>query len=1739
MKSFFTKLGTLLLCGVAVAMVGCTDFSEDIQAGDKVLGDKIEQLQSTTASTIAELQASIAALETAQKKMETDYAKLSDLNAAKTELQEALNSKVQTLNSTIAAINTTLDGKADKTTVAALQKSMEDAVAEANQIIQNLVAAQTALEAEIAKKADKTQLDGVAADVETLKGGYQETALALTNLQSALEGTQLDLAATESSLKQTQADVESLIEGYMQTVAALQQFQSDLAAKASQADLELAQKDIKALKEAAANAVYAITNLNTAVEALDARVEAVEEFMKSAKEEIQNHTNQLLELSFALEQAKGNLEDEAEIRAKADEALQQAYAALTAELTNFEMAYAVDKAELEAQIDLLKEEAKKNTEGITNLNGKFEAAIAELEAQLDKLEAKHAEDYASILNLIASNRTEMEQVILDLEEELRAAFEAADVEVTEYVDEQILYVLTTVANSFNQHELWLNSLQENVDTLQEDLINALNIIATNRTELEQVISDLEVKLDAKIDDVYAQSLNLIATNRTELEQIILDLENNLKGLIGDLQDRFDVMEGKVADLEEQTAELENAVVALQNAHSLLTEQLQNKLTNIDNTIEALQEADADNANAIKALQEAHSLLTEQLQNKLTNIDNTIETLTEAIANNKNAIAANGASIEANATLIAKNAQDIIKASTVVAEFKAEYQVFVQNVNLAITNLSTAAETFKSDIEGLVENVEDIFDTLDTVQEDLLSAIGRISALEDAVKALQDAHAAIIEGLQNKFTNVDSDIVALQDADAALRAELIKAVKELYDNDSSIAENLANHTHKLMGLINTLEEKLRGEISDLAKRVQSLVYVPEYSDGKANVHYGAVINLNADLTNLADVTFVPAKTTLRYKVNSTSATIVDEIVEAYKTNPAILSYDVVGVTVRGASESEPTLQVVGVSKDKDGYLLVDVLAKNFDKSFYLREIKKTVTSDSNNSNIFDKIWGLITGTGSSNNNITNLIVALAEKTTSNNGYSAALVLADEKTVNNVASEFTNLIADKNFDVLTLGARYNKGNQQIVLSSAKSIPSLKIPYANDKHRIPSSDTSLVINTTASEPVVELVKDNEKITCTPDQLYEKYGYKVDIKRGRHVVSYNSDHSLDPASSVKDWNDTVVSYNIDKFIVDGVDEIGTSRRVKLTAYDNENNIKYEQRVNSYIDVVDVYYLEGQSVAVADRVTIYKNIVYINFEFDETAGSKTHKTWTLDLANQLRGTDADKTPYAQDLVFANVEYDNIYDIAAMTVETSTLELNGEADATPVTIHPISGPSTNNGRGVATIKFAKGYKFAKNRENTYVFTQERKINDKTNAIITFTAVLGQLPAAVEVNSTVDLKLVPGETYFDGNDALIADAYAEFGAANAGFTATNVNDLMFAALTDSKNIVENAPAYSHENLNFNVVDNDDKTFVRLYKEQFEGVNVPETFSFKKTVNTWFDVPFVFNVTATPHLPEIALVRSTEYASATADPEVYSVDLHARVVGGKYTVVQSDLAYYFNVIGDVNNTQAVSFTVVDGAVSTIADNVVSVDPLPEGVYNPLIDETVTAYLKKSEAVLTWKDKSTQIKVKATLWAGAYPIDEAYVILNVKDPLTFKAPSISEERKIEENTVAYVYRDFALYSTAVDAYGNPAHEDFDKNLFNTKAGSIKNILAADIKDTYGIELDVKMQTIYEQTELGTVLYDASKYIWNEDDGILTLKKDDAAMLLNPIVAEFAVTFKHNVHGASAQCSETKTMTVTFYQN
>ena len=1387
----------------------------------------------------------------------------------------------------------------------------------------------------------------------------------------------------------------------------------------------------------------------------------------------------------------------------------------------------------------------------TELTAAYEGAIADAVEELEDLISAQATELEALKTLHQNDVVLLQAAIAENNDDIVAL----SLSLKEHIDE---YKVTV--------DQLQGAMYEGDEAVRQQLMNSLNahieIYETTVSHLEGAIGENTAAIEAvrmlvidltnqhKQDVAYLQAA--ISENTTLAEGIRIQLINHINEYAATVEQ----LEGAIGENSAKITANLIAIRDLETLHKTDMEHVQNALNVLD---VALQQETAQRKEADEALQAAQDALAASFEAFKTQYAKDVDNLQAAMAEGDEAVRQQ--LIAMLARFEEQYAEDIDNLQAAIAEgdetvrqqlmamlarFEEQYAVDIDNLQAAIAEGDAAVTQLVMNVRAALEDHIEVYEA--TVEQ-LQGAI----ALNTAAI---DRNFIAIKDLQAKDEEIDA---AIADLDAAYKAADDQLTELINKNSSDIAavnakleevfEQLASYIIQHDMRLNVLEsyvadlvERLAAaevNISVLTERVQSLVYVPEYNDAKATVNYGIAPYITKD--QKTEVAIVPAKSVLRYKVNSTSETAVDDLVKAFAQDPSILTYDLENVKLRSAA---PELQVVSVRKDEQGYLEVTALPKNFVKEFFYITLTEEVKSSlkqhiSQNhpiiNGLFDKLFGEDWGTSQE--------ITTQEPTTS---YSAALVLVQADKKNNVASEFTNLIPAKNYGVLNLAVRYTAQGKTVVVDSNFSDVVAERQISNEQF-IPSYDTETVVKTCANEPVLNVLGDDAYYT--PAELYAKYGYAVELQKTHQVVSYTKDGKMDLTQQVAPaWNTELVSYNTDKFIVvdPAASAIGTSRDVSLTSYDEAEKVKYDQRVGNYLEVVDAYYLAGQTVAVADKVTITKNLVYINFE------AKTYN-WTLQKAIDLRGDDEAKTPYAKSIVLENVKYDNIYDLNPILksghVETESLTLNSQPNSTPFELSDIRKPEAGT-NGTADITIKAGYEFAAaaaETANEYVKTYRAVLNETTDAIVTIKVTFGNYPETIKVTSACDLELVAGETYFDGKDALIADAYAAMGAELAGFAKdAKVNDIMFVALNDEANKPFINKPESQYNMNFIVAENVDNSFVRLYNSQIdakadlEAIKKGEKkYLFTRDINTWFGVPFHFEVTATPHLPNIALVRSTEYASATAEPKVYSVNLQARVnEDGIYTVVQSDLAYYLNAIGAVNATQSVSFAVVEGQAD-IADKVVALDPLTDPINNPLLGVDVTAYLTKKEAVLNWTDPGTQIKVKATLWAGAYPMDEATLILNVEDPLTFTAGNITKERIVEDDTPVYVFEKFALISTAKRYDGTLA---FSGNLIETDpeiaVSDIREIIADDVKDAFGIDIKTEMVTIVEKTESGDVLYDSSKYSWVPETGLLTLKKDDAAQLLNPIQAHIRVTFTHNVHGASDACSVTRDFTVTFQQ-
>ena len=377
MKSIFTKLSTLLVCG-AVALVGCSDFSADLQD----LNKKFEDLAATSATKtqVAELASAIDAL---QKQIASQYATKEEVAAVAATIEQVKTAYEQAKKQLEAAI----DKKADKT-------ELQEAVNSVNTALENakkeFTTALTSINTTLENLASEDQ--AIKESVATVKASVEELLTSVTALQTEVETLKANLAALTDSVETIQAELTKTKED----VAALSTDLSDLqtAFTAYQAEVDA--------QFAAINT--AIESLNTA---LTAEIEALKAEV-AKKADNTEATAQLEALQTTIETLNEDLADLATIvSGKAEQAdVDAAIAAVKATLSS-------DIKALEALVnswedhDTIYDDTALKT-AIADAVAEYKSLIAGLQSQIDALESA----IADIQGEIEAAKAELRAAIL-------------------------------------------------------------------------------------------------------------------------------------------------------------------------------------------------------------------------------------------------------------------------------------------------------------------------------------------------------------------------------------------------------------------------------------------------------------------------------------------------------------------------------------------------------------------------------------------------------------------------------------------------------------------------------------------------------------------------------------------------------------------------------------------------------------------------------------------------------------------------------------------------------------------------------------------------------------------------------------------------------------------------------------------------------------------------------------------------------------------------------------------------------------------------------------------------------------------------------------------------------------------------------------------------------------------------------------------------------------------------------
>ncbi len=389
---------------------------------------------------------------------------------------------------------------------------------------------------------------------------------------------------------------------------------------------------------------------------------------------------------------------------------------------------------------------------------------------------------------------------------------------------------STMTTSCNDYDDDIANLNERIDNLESVTIasmqSQITSIQSSITSLQSNLSSSISSLTSQIESVSGDVDDLESTMQSELAS----LESTLKAYV----------DGEIDDVEEALSKLESSLsnyYTKEGVQSYVNSLLLNYYTKteVDNLfsqassavateIADRKEADSYLQSQIDSLESIISDLKTQiavLQTEGTYTAKDIEELEAAVEENEDAIDALQDQIEDNEAAIAT-------LESALSELAADFDEFVAGLD------AWFGEQFATYIENYVTYdylVKYVSGVAVALWEQILSELKDPST--DYYQAVLAIVKSITDDLDTRLTQAESDIDVLEEDLAALEkafeaykaemAETIAAIEDRLDALETDVDDLQERT-----------DSLETYVDSLASRIQSMVYIPAYSDGKVYV-----------------------------------------------------------------------------------------------------------------------------------------------------------------------------------------------------------------------------------------------------------------------------------------------------------------------------------------------------------------------------------------------------------------------------------------------------------------------------------------------------------------------------------------------------------------------------------------------------------------------------------------------------------------------------------------------------------------------------------------------------------------------------------------------------------------------------------------------------------------------------------------------------------------------------------------
>ena len=291
-----------------------------------------------------------------------------------------------------------------------------------------------------------------------------------------------------------------------------------------------------------------------------------------------------------------------------------------------------------------------------------------------------------------------------------------------------------------------------------------------------------------------------------------------------------------------------------------------------------------------------------------------------------------------------------------------------------------------------------------------------------------------------------------------------------------------------------------------------------------------------------------------------------------------------------------------------------------------------------------------------------------------------------------------------------------------------------------------------------------------------------------------------------------------------------------------------------------------------------------------------------------------------------------------------------------------------------------------------------------------------------------------------------------------------------------------------------------------------ISYSDTFVFVTKVDTWYGVSYSFSCDAGLKTPEYKLIYHKDLVAFDASGAAYAT-LKGKKDGTpeKYVINTDDLSKYFgvgNCNSSVNSYLNITFSYVEPLATTewVNKGYKNIPTIPAAL-NGATDIQADGSL--AERQIVWGDYTARdMTIKATLKCNGLLVNELPVKLLIEDPI--KVFSIGD---IQVKRVPYQDVNVNLWSTTtVSTILSPAVNSVDQAA-STKAAMWK--WNADVAYDLDITYDPAIK-IFVGTEDVTATFPPSKLVYNAAAGTILYKKD-AAHQVQPVTIKVKAKLSH----------------------